>query len=54
MIKITGADIVAIVLIIGCFTMIGMGKNHVVEYVLLSVASGYGIVKVRPRRGKRG
>lgn len=41
--KLKREDVIALVLILGCFVLIGMGKNHVVEYTLASIAAAYGI-----------
>ncbi|MBA7703888.1 hypothetical protein ES703_112685 [subsurface metagenome] len=52
--KLSGADWVAIVLIVCCCTLIGTGHNSVVEYVLASVATAYGFGKViREKRKKK-
>lgn len=51
--KLTGRDLIAAILIIGCLTLIGLDKDHVVEYVLLSVATAYGLVQVVTKKNFR-
>lgn len=51
--KLSGADWVAIVLIVCCCTLIGTGHNSVVEYILASIATAYGFGKVAAARRKK-
>lgn len=53
--KLTGSDIVAIVLLVGAFTLRALGINSITEYIIIGVASLYGIhriqVHIKPPRG---
>jgi len=44
--KLSGADWVAIVIIVCCATLILFGHNSYVEYILGGVAAAYGFGKV--------
>ena len=41
MLKIQVRDIIAIVILIGCFILIGLGKNHFVQTVLAAIVGYY-------------
>jgi len=41
-------DIIALVLIVGCFASILSGHNSYIMYLLMSIASSYGLVKFIP------
>jgi len=41
---ITGKDLVAVATIAACSTLIGLGHNHLITYLLIGVASAYGLV----------
>ena len=51
--KWTPTDIIALVLILGCFVSILSGHNHYLLYLLCSVASSYGLVKIAPGKLRR-
>lgn len=44
--KLAAADIIALVIIVGCFIAIMTGHNSFIEILLLSIAGAYGIGKV--------
>lgn len=41
--KFVAADVIAVILIIGCFILVGLGKNGAVDITLASVAGAYGL-----------
>ena len=53
--KLTGSDIVAIVLLVGAFTLRALGINSLTEYIIIGIASLYGLrraqVHIKPPRG---
>lgn len=53
--KLTGGDVVAIVLLVGAFTLRALGINSFTEYVIIGIASGYGLLRakahIKPPKG---
>lgn len=39
-------DVIALVMVIGAFVMMGFGRNGIMEYLILGVGAGYGVASV--------
>jgi len=42
--KITGKDLIAISIVGVCGALIALGHNHLITYLLIGTAAGYGLV----------
>lgn len=51
---IKGKDIIAAIMLIGAFTLRGLGINHVTEYIIIGIAIVYGLVAIpKPKIKKK-
>jgi len=39
-------DVIALVLVIGAFVMMGFGRNGIMEWIILSVGAAYGVASM--------
>lgn len=51
--ELKGKDVIAIVMLVGAFTLRGLGVNSLTEYVIIGVAVVYGLVAVPKPKIKR-
>ncbi|MBA7710746.1 hypothetical protein ES703_119692 [subsurface metagenome] len=50
--KIEGRDVIALVMLIGAFTLRALGINTITEYIIIGIAVGYGVVQIPRPKGK--
>jgi len=43
-ITLKGSDLIALVLIVGAFVMIGLGHNSVMEFIIIGIGVSYGVL----------
>ena len=50
--KLEGRDVVALVMLIGAFTLRALGINTITEYIIIGIAVAYGVIQIPRHKGK--